>query len=57
MPLEIKELHIRVTVNQPQGAGGDTPQGNSAEKKDDKEGLMQQCIEQVFDLINSKNER
>ncbi len=59
MPVEIKELHIRVTVNQPQPAGS-APAGSSAGdagKSDDKEALIEQCVEQVFDLLKSKNER
>lgn len=57
MPLEIKELHIRVTVNQPM-AEGQSDQGSDASvNSEDKDGIIQQCIEQVIDLMNSKNER
>ena len=59
MPLEIKELQIRVTVNQP--AGQSQPQQASsagqAGDKDDKEGIINQCIEQVTDMLNNKKER
>lgn len=57
MPLEIKELHIRVTVNQPQSDGQVPPAADASAQKDDKNGVIQQCIEQVIDLINAKNER
>ena len=59
MPVEIKELHIRVSVNQPQ----QTEQANAASpargKKDEeeKDALTNQCIEQVFDIIKKKKER
>ncbi|MEO6455355.1 MAG: DUF5908 family protein [Ginsengibacter sp.] len=59
MPLEIKELHIRVTVNQPEGksspqqASTTEPDGN----KDEKEAIINQCVEQVIDLLNNKKER
>lgn len=57
MPLEIKELHIKVTVNQPE-SGGQTAAGPSTSgNDDDKEGLIRQCIEQVIDLIEAKKER
>lgn len=57
MPLEIKELHIRVTVNQPE-LGSQAVAGASAPvKEDDKEALVRQCIEQVLDLIHAKQER
>ena len=62
MPIEIRDLHIKVTVNQPQqGEGG---QGGAATEsaaggggKDDKDGIVAQCVEQVLDIINSKKER
>lgn len=57
MPLEIKELHIRVTVNQPQAGGDAPPASGTSAKDDDKDGVIRQCIEQVVDMINAKNER
>lgn len=57
MPLEIKELHIRVNVNQPQSEGAGSQASADANAKDDKEALVQQCIEQVMELLNNKNER
>lgn len=57
MPLEIKELHIRVTVNQPQ-AGAEAPAAaDGGSNKDDKDLLIQQCVEQVMEMIHNKNER
>ncbi len=57
MPLEIKELHIRVTVNQPESGAPAAAGGDASAEKDDKDALIQQCIEQVIDLIQSKEER
>jgi hypothetical protein len=58
MPLEIRELHIRVNVNQPQqgsqGNAGDAGGGDSDKKKD---ALINQCIEEVMDILKNKNER
>lgn len=58
MPLEIKELHIRVTVNQPQeaaeGSAGSESALTSAEAKD---GLIRQCVEQVLEILDKKKER
>ena len=56
MPLEIRELHIRVNVNQPQpGAAAE----NNAEDDNgkDKDALINQCIEEVMDILKNKNER
>ncbi|MDD4190519.1 MAG: DUF5908 family protein [Mangrovibacterium sp.] len=56
MPLEIKELHIRVTVNQPRTAG-ESPSETNASASQDQDGIIRQCIEQVMDMIRAKNER
>ena len=57
MPLEIRELHIKVNVNQPQQASqGDAAEaGDDAEKK--KDALINQCIEEVMDILKNKKER
>jgi hypothetical protein len=58
MPLEIKELYIRVTVNQPSQAA-DT----ASEKKspplvpEDKDDLINQCIDEMVKIIKLKKER
>ncbi len=57
MPLEIKELHIRVTVNQPQAESDSVPAAQSSADKPDNQALIQQCIEQVVEIFNGKNER
>jgi len=59
MPLEIRELQINVTVNQP---GSSSPAASSPENKaagggDDTKKIINQCIEQVMDIINNKKER
>ncbi|MGZ5189714.1 MAG: DUF5908 family protein [Flavisolibacter sp.] len=59
MPLEIKELIIRVSVNQP-GQQASSPQSTSSPQgnnKDEKESLINQCVEQVIDLLKNKKER
>jgi hypothetical protein len=60
MPIEIKELHIRVSVNTPQGtqsigigtsgAGGDVT--NNA-----KNAIVVECVEQVLQILEKKAER
>ena len=57
MPLEIKELHIRVTVNQPHAESDSVPAAQSSADKPDNQALIQQCIEQVVEIFNGKNER
>ena len=58
MPVEIRELHIRATVNQPQpalAADAPPPQGEKAE--DEKDSVIAQCVEEVLEIIKNKKER
>ncbi|MEP7109459.1 MAG: DUF5908 family protein [Ferruginibacter sp.] len=61
MPLEIRELHIKVTVNQPRQntseAPGTAASPGATKTDDDKEALVSQCVEQVIEIINHKKER
>jgi hypothetical protein len=59
MPIEIKELHISVTVN-----SGSTPKpgaaGTAASHSTpgvDKNALVAECVEQVLKIIHDKVER
>ena len=63
MPIEIKELHIRVTVNttpggQPAGqqstAGGNSGKAGSG---GDNEAIIAECVEQVLQILQNKTER
>ena len=58
MPVEIKELQINVTVNQPGAATpAESAQGGKATGGEDSKNLVNQCIEQVMEIINNKKER
>jgi hypothetical protein len=55
MPLEIRELVIKVTADQPQGTeGAPVAPGKEGEEK---EALLRHCIEEVLRIMNAKNER
>jgi len=58
MPIEIRELLIRVTVNQPQ-AGGDkaNPVTSRPTGEDEKEALVAQCVEEALRIIHNEQER
>ena len=60
MPLEIRELHIRVTVDQP-GPGGPPAGGGAGAgeggKDDDKDALVTQCVEETLRVLRDKEER
>jgi len=57
MPLEIKELQISVTVNQPSAQGGTPAPNAQAGGADDAKAIVQQCIDEVMTIINNKRER
>ncbi|QTE46205.1 MULTISPECIES: DUF5908 family protein [Mucilaginibacter] len=58
MPIEIRELNIRVSVNQspaeqdskPSGGGGGSGGG-------DKDEIIAECVEQILEILKNKNER
>ena len=50
MPIEIKELHIKINVNKEGEQKGDSG-------SEDKDKLVKECLEQVISVINNKNER
>ena len=61
MPLEIKELYIKVTVNQPsqgqQSGGGASAASGGAKADDDKEAIVSQCVDEILQIIDNKKER
>ena len=62
MPIEINELHIRITVNAPAGDGPTAPAAGAAPAVGggptaDKEALVAECVEQVLSILQEKRER
>jgi len=62
MPIEIKELHIRVTVDASQGgasSGAQPAAAGSAAPSDSgaKDALVAECVEQVLQILQNKAER
>ncbi|MEO3406350.1 DUF5908 family protein [Mucilaginibacter sp. CAU 1740] len=60
MPIEIRELNIRVSVNQSPaeqdskgGSGGDKGGGGGAGKDE----IIAECVEQILEILKNKNER
>ena len=53
MPIEIKELHIKINVN-------DSGQTNASQDKQpggSSGNMMEECIDQIMHIENRKNER
>lgn len=59
MPVEIRELQVKVTVNQPSGQQerSGAAAAPHAGDKEEEQALINQCIEQVLDILNNKKER
>lgn len=58
MPIEIRELNIRVSVSQNQQEQGSGPAAGAAPSElPDKEELIAECVEQVMELIKLQKER
>lgn len=60
MPIEIKELHIRVAVNsapagQPAAAKGASGTGEG--DGSDKDAIVAECVEQVMQILQARSER
>lgn len=51
MPIEIKELHIKITVDESKSGSSRGSGGN------DKQQLIAQCVEQVLEVIKNQKER
>ena len=57
MALEIKELHIKVTVNQPSQGQQSAAPSTGAKADDDKEAIISQCVDEILEIIDNKKER
>jgi hypothetical protein len=63
MPIEIKELHIRVAVNSPQSgqsansSSSSSAVSNAVRGSNDKEAIVAECVEQVLQMLQNKMER
>ena len=61
MPIEIKELHIKVTVNATPQPGQQTATPAKTEGveggHDDRDAIVAECVEQVLNILQHKVER
>jgi len=62
MPIEIKELHIRVNVTPPSSGqaapvAGGTPGRTARLSGRERQEIIAECIEQVMKILESKKER
>jgi hypothetical protein len=63
MPIEIRELHIKVSVTNPQsgqsatGAGSSSGGGGNNSTGTNKEKIVAACVEKVMEILHNKTER
>lgn len=64
MPIEIKELHIRVSVSGDQAGGAKKPAPgpgakgeHAAEHGTAREEIVAECVEQVLQILQARRER
>lgn len=53
MPIEIKELNIRINVTDDQTAAS----GNQDMNQEQQDEIIARCVEQVMEIISKKQER
>ena len=52
MPIEIKELHIRINVDESQ----ERPASDD-DSRDERDEIIEACVEQVMEILSHKEER
>jgi hypothetical protein len=60
MPIEIRELHIKVSVTTPaeaQTSTGVSASGSRDAQANDKAEIVAACVEQVMEILQNKTER
>ena len=56
MPIEIKELHIKATIDNG-NSGGSRNNGRDRDLKKMKAEIVKECVEEVFEILKQKEER
>ncbi|MBK8983228.1 MAG: hypothetical protein IPM38_13130 [Ignavibacteria bacterium] len=57
MPIEIKELHIKATVNDSKTSGGNGKTESSRNLQKMKSEILKECVEEVFQILKEREER
>jgi len=57
MPIEIKELHIRVAVNASNNGQPASRNDRNESREEEKNALVAECVEQVLEVLRKKAER
>lgn len=59
MPIEVRELHIRVKVNERENNNRNTTNPNARQQERDasEDAIVAECVEQTLAVLNQKQER
>lgn len=57
MPIEIKELHIKINVEEGSNSKETISTGNNSKSKKDKTNIISECVEAVMELLEQQKER
>lgn len=58
MPIEIRELVIKATVDQSQSAGASAASGKGSQSNSSPgEDVIKECVDKVLAILKEKNER
>jgi hypothetical protein len=57
MPIEIKELHIKINVNESPSSGAKPASPSSSSSSSAEKDNVAECVEQVMKIIERKKER
>jgi Family of unknown function (DUF5908) len=57
MPIEIRELHIRVSVGEDAKQGAGVPAQPVGDGHADKDAIVAECVEQVMQILQVRKER
>ena len=57
MPIEIRELVIKATINQDQNKAASATNNGSADGNEEKEAIVREAVEEVLRIMESKKER
>ncbi|MEJ8816352.1 DUF5908 family protein [Lacibacter sp. H407] len=57
MPIEIRELVIKATINQDQNKAASATNTGGADGNEEKEAIVREAVEEVLRIMESKKER
>jgi hypothetical protein len=57
MPIQITELNISVSVNQPDKRENLAQQEQDSQDHSANENMVEECVEQIMKILNDKKER